>query len=137
MTLRNVSEVLEFSILYNANQLRDVCSEYICNNLGSLMESRLVFRRICCISIKVAFSRCFYGFYRSGFAIIVEVRSYLLPFTSQHQRAYSPYCSLYISYGNDKENLSIYGELQSEIILFTLVALIYYSVMILYRKIRC
>lgn len=40
VTLRNVSEVLEFSILYNANQLRDVCSEYICNNLGSLMESR-------------------------------------------------------------------------------------------------
>ena len=72
------------------------------------------------------------------FAIIVEVRSYLLPFTSQpDQRAYSPYCSLYISYGNDKENLSIYGELQLEIILFTLVALIYYSVMILYRKIRC
>lgn len=71
------------------------------------------------------------------FAIIVEVRSYLLPFTSQHQRAYSPYCSLYISYGNDKENLSIYGELQLEIILFTLVALIYYSVMILYRKITC
>lgn len=40
VTLRNVSEVLEFSILYNANQLRDVCSEYFCNNLGSLMESR-------------------------------------------------------------------------------------------------
>ncbi|CAH3121307.1 unnamed protein product [Pocillopora meandrina] len=40
VTLRNVSEVLEFSILYNANQLRDVCSEYICSNLGSLMESR-------------------------------------------------------------------------------------------------
>ncbi|XP_078373752.1 inhibitor of Bruton tyrosine kinase-like isoform X1 [Oculina patagonica] len=40
VTLRNVSELLEFSLLYNANQLRDVCTEYICNNLGSLMEAR-------------------------------------------------------------------------------------------------
>ncbi|KAJ7388445.1 hypothetical protein OS493_037607, partial [Desmophyllum pertusum] len=40
VTLRNVAEVLEFSLLYNANQLQDVCTEYICNNLGSLMEAR-------------------------------------------------------------------------------------------------
>ena len=42
VTLKNVSELLEFSLLYNADQLRDVCTEYICNNLGSLMEARFV-----------------------------------------------------------------------------------------------
>ena len=30
---------------------------------------------------------------------------YSYPFTPKHQYAYSPYCSLYISLGADKENL--------------------------------
>lgn len=42
VTFRNVYDLLEFSLLYNANQLRDVCTEYICNNLRCFMEARFV-----------------------------------------------------------------------------------------------
>ena len=42
MTLRNVAEVLEFAMLYNASQLRDVCTELLTNNLATVIESRFV-----------------------------------------------------------------------------------------------
>lgn len=53
VTLKNVSELLEFSLLYNANQLRDICTEYICNNLGSLMEARSVKSQISPNTVRV------------------------------------------------------------------------------------
>ncbi|XP_068698933.1 inhibitor of Bruton tyrosine kinase-like isoform X2 [Montipora foliosa] len=40
ITLKNVTQILEFSLLYNANQLRDVCTEFITNNLGYFLEAR-------------------------------------------------------------------------------------------------
>ncbi|CAH3153614.1 unnamed protein product, partial [Porites evermanni] len=40
VTLRNVAEVLEFAMLYNASQLRDVCTELLTNNLATVIESR-------------------------------------------------------------------------------------------------
>ena len=53
VTLKNVCELLEFSLLYNANQLRDVCTEYICNNLGTMMEARSVKSQISPITVPV------------------------------------------------------------------------------------
>lgn len=40
VTLTNATIILEFSLLYTANQLRDVCTEFITNNLGYLIETR-------------------------------------------------------------------------------------------------
>lgn len=40
VTLTNATNILEFSLLYNANQLRDVCTEFITNNLVHLIETR-------------------------------------------------------------------------------------------------
>ncbi|XP_074626926.1 inhibitor of Bruton tyrosine kinase-like [Acropora palmata] len=40
ITLTNATKILEFSLLYNANQLRDVCTEFITNNLVHLIETR-------------------------------------------------------------------------------------------------
>ena len=52
----------------------------------------------------------------------VHARTYvfLSPFTPQHRYAFSPYCSLYIFQGADKENLFINQKLV--IISFILVA---------------
>ncbi|KAK3748918.1 hypothetical protein QZH41_007387 [Actinostola sp. cb2023] len=36
---RNAMELLEFSCIYNAYQLKDACLEFICNNLASLLEA--------------------------------------------------------------------------------------------------
>ncbi|KAK2710725.1 hypothetical protein QYM36_012037, partial [Artemia franciscana] len=40
ITLKNVTEVLQFSEMYNASQLKSACMEYICLNLNALFESR-------------------------------------------------------------------------------------------------
>ena len=32
--------------MYNANQLKDVCTEFIANNLGTLMEARFEYHNI-------------------------------------------------------------------------------------------
>ena len=48
MTLRNVTEVLEFAMLYNASQLRDVCTELLTNNLATVIESRFVMFKVVC-----------------------------------------------------------------------------------------
>ena len=42
VSLKNVVELLAFSWLYNADQLKDVCVEFICHNLSSLVETRFV-----------------------------------------------------------------------------------------------
>ena len=46
MTLRNVAEVLEFAMLYNASQLRDVCTVLLTNNLATVIESRFVMFKV-------------------------------------------------------------------------------------------
>ena len=46
VTLRNVTEVLEFAMLYNASQLRDVCTELLTNNLATVIESRFVMFKV-------------------------------------------------------------------------------------------
>lgn len=48
MTLRNVAEVLEFAMLYNASQLRDVCTVLLTNNLATVIESRFVMFKVVC-----------------------------------------------------------------------------------------
>ena len=48
MTLRNVAEVLEFAMLYNASQLRDVCTELLTNNLATVIEARFVMFKVVC-----------------------------------------------------------------------------------------
>ena len=48
VTLRNVAEVLEFAMLYNASQLRDVCTELLTNNLATVIESRFVMFKVVC-----------------------------------------------------------------------------------------
>lgn len=48
VTLRNVTEVLEFAMLYNASQLRDVCTELLTNNLATVIESRFVMFKVVC-----------------------------------------------------------------------------------------
>ena len=48
VTLRNVTEVLEFAMLYNASQLRDVCTELLTNNLATVIESRFVTFKVVC-----------------------------------------------------------------------------------------
>lgn len=40
VTFKNVGELLEFSTLYNASQLKDSCQQYIHINLAALMEGR-------------------------------------------------------------------------------------------------
>ena len=46
VTLTNATKILEFSLLYNANQLRDVCTEFITNNLVHLIETRFETERV-------------------------------------------------------------------------------------------
>ena len=40
VTLKNAVEILEFSCLYNAEQLKLVSMEFICMNISSLFEAR-------------------------------------------------------------------------------------------------
>lgn len=40
ITLKNVSQIFEFSHMYNANQLSACCMEFICFNLSAVLESR-------------------------------------------------------------------------------------------------
>ncbi|KAK3098977.1 hypothetical protein FSP39_024899 [Pinctada imbricata] len=42
ITLKNVGELLEFSSVYNAEQLHAACQQYIHINMAALMESRLL-----------------------------------------------------------------------------------------------
>ena len=42
VTLRNVGELLEFASMYNADQLRATCQQYIAINLAALLEARYV-----------------------------------------------------------------------------------------------
>lgn len=43
VTLRNVGEVLEFATTYNAEQLQQVCQQFIRLNLPALLENRFAF----------------------------------------------------------------------------------------------
>ena len=59
-------------------------------------------------------------------------------YRAAYQHAYSPYCSLCISYGTDKENSSNDHELlEFAIISSILITLMCDSGMILYGEIRC
>ena len=69
------------------------------------------------------------------FAYSIFHMKILYPFTPQHQSAYSSHCSLYISKGADKENLSINQKLlQLVIIYFILGTLLFDSGVILYGE---
>ena len=46
VSLRNVSELLEFADMYNATQLKTTCQQFIIINLTALLESRLYIH--CC-----------------------------------------------------------------------------------------
>ena len=60
------------------------------------------------------------------------------PFTPKHWYQYSPYHSLYISYGADKENLFCNHEfLQLVIIFFILLTLMFDSGVMLWGEIKC
>lgn len=47
LTLKNAVEVLEFSALYGADQLKTTCMEFICLNLAAIMENRCVRLALC------------------------------------------------------------------------------------------
>ena len=47
VSLRNVSELLEFADMYNATQLKTTCQQFITINLPALLESRLPTH--CCV----------------------------------------------------------------------------------------
>lgn len=40
LTLRNVSQILQFADTYNADQLKTCCMQYVCINLSAMIESR-------------------------------------------------------------------------------------------------
>lgn len=42
LTLKNVGQILEFSSIYNAGQLKRACMQYICLNLPAVVEMRYV-----------------------------------------------------------------------------------------------
>ncbi len=45
VTLRNVSEVLEFAVAYSASQLKRACLKFMCVNASALLEGRYVRRK--------------------------------------------------------------------------------------------
>ena len=45
VNLRNVGELLEFASMYNADQLKATCQQYIAINLAALLESRSVMKQ--------------------------------------------------------------------------------------------
>ena len=45
VTLRNVYELMEFSEVYNAPQLKRACLQFMCVNSASLLEGRYMYVR--------------------------------------------------------------------------------------------
>ena len=60
-----------------------------------------------------------------------------VPFTPKHQYAYSLYCSLYISWGNDRENFFNKQEALQLVIISFIVTLLFDSGAIFFGKTRC
>lgn len=40
VTLKNAAELLEFAVMYNAEQLKLSCLQFICLNMAALLESK-------------------------------------------------------------------------------------------------
>lgn len=59
VTLKNAAELLEFAALYNADQLKLSCLQFIGLNVAALLEARYICYHLFIVFLNAIISNCF------------------------------------------------------------------------------